>query len=386
MITGLGLLTPGLVRAQSTFTMLVNPAAPSVCSNGLGTTWVDINPINGATNSVLLTAPFSGSNWVLDGFAPNGLISGRSFMRVYFLPNASGNIQIPVTGQDTSTGFMRFGTARFAVTRTPPEGLLTALLSPEPAGLASPPPQDPPEPLDINWHPLFSWTDNLLESYEIELTEGPDVLESDIISETKIRFPDALEPNTEYSFSTRGFNQCGSATTDVVEFTTAQACFYVDQAIPDGTSMLLNSGTVTGNVAENLRVTLSIEHPRVSDLRVSLLRLDRAGVLIDQPGLPGSGCNRNGIEAVLRDDAPRSNETECAPEGPAVTGQLLPSQSLAAFEGVVATGGWTLVVEDLVGGQSGRLVEWCLSSGNAPGDTGFVVDLENQLFSDGFEG
>jgi subtilisin-like proprotein convertase family protein len=65
-----------------------------------------------------------------------------------------------------------------------------------------------------------------------------------------------------------------------------------------------------------------------------------------------------------------------------VNGQLRPNQSLSAFEGVPASGEWTLVVEDLVGGQAGRLVEWCLSSGNSPDDSPFVVD---GIMLDGFE-
>ena len=46
------------------------------------------------------------------------------------------------------------------------------------------------------------------------------------------------------------------------------------------------------------------------------------------------------------------------------------------------SGEWTLVVEDLAGGQAGRLYEWCLSSGNAPGDVGFQAD---GLMDNGFE-
>jgi subtilisin-like proprotein convertase family protein len=357
-----------------------------VCSNTVGSTWVDIAAMNGFTNAIFLDAPFSGSGWRLDGFVPNPITPfsvnpTRSWMRVYFFPNAAGPIQIPVTARDLTTNFTRFGTARFQVTLTPTPILLTRVLSPQPPGGQFPP--DPPPPIDIGWRPLLSWG-NIGLNYTASLRLGAAAtpLETKTTSNQSLRFDTVLDPITDYSLSVQGFNHCGSASTGTVQITTAQACFLVDQPIPDG-GMLISSNLVAGNVAEDLRVTLSIEHPRVSDLRVSLMRLDRSAILIDQPGLPGSGCNRGGLEAVLRDSAPRSNEFECANEGPAVNGQLRPSQSLSAFEGVPASGEWTLVVEDLVGGQTGRLYEWCLSSGNSPDDAPFMVD---GLFLNGFEG
>ncbi len=376
--------TVALAQTQ-TFSMLVNPATVQVCSNTVGSTWVDIAAMNGFTNSIFLQAAFSGPGWRLDGFVPNpitpfGVNPTRSWMRVYFFPNAAGPIQIPVTGRDLTTNFTRTGTARFQVTLTPTPMLLTRVLSPQPPGAQFPP--DPPPPTDIGWRPLLSWG-NIGLDYTASLRQGAAAtpLETKTTSSQSLRFATVLDPITDYSLSVQGFNHCGFASTGTVQITTAQACSLVDQPIPDG-GMLISSNVIAGNVAEDLRVTLSIEHPRVSDLRVSLMRLDRAAILIDQPGLPGNGCNRGGVETVLRDSAPRSNEFECASEGPAVNGQLRPSQSLSAFEGVPASGEWTLVVEDLVGGQTGRLYEWCLSSGNSPDDAPFMLD---GLFLNGFE-
>jgi hypothetical protein len=373
----------------ATFFMLVNPGAAQVCSNSVGSTWVDVAAMNGFTNPVFLESAFSGPNWTLDGFVPNPITPfsvnpTRSWMRVYFFPSASGTIQIPVTGRDLVSGYTRFGTARFNVTINPSSIASTQVLSPQPPGPASGgQPPDPPPPTDIGWRPLLTWTNVLIDNYTAGLAEpGEAPFETFTTTGQQHRFDTVLEPVTDYELSARGFNSCGNGGTGRVQITTAQACFLVDRPIPDG-GMLIASDVIAGNVAEDLRVTLSIEHDRVSDLRVSLMRLDRSAILIDQPGLPGNGCNRRGIEAVLRDNAPSPNEFECANEGPAVNGQLRPSQNLSAFEGVPASGEWTLVVEDLAGGQTGRLYEWCLSSGNSPDDTAFRVD---GLFLGGFEG
>lgn len=385
----MGLLAGGSALAQTpTFTMMVNPATVPVCSNQLGSTWVRLAGANNFSNSVFLQAfPVSGPNYRVDGFTinpvtPFGLNPVESWMRVLFFPNAAGPVNITIQGQELGVPnpITRTGIGRFFVTLTPTPFLQTRVLSPKPAGVNT---TTDPEPTDIGWHPLFSWA-NIGLDYTAILREGAVAtpLETKVTSNTSLRFDEVLEPDTDYTLSVQGFNHCGFASTGAVEITTAQACFLVDQPIPDGAGMLINSGLIAGNVAENLRVTLSIEHPRVSDLRVSLMRLDRSGILIDQPGLPGSGCNRAGLEAVLRDSAPRGAETECANEGPAVNGQLRPNQPLSAFEGVAASGEWTLVVEDLAGGQAGRLYEWCLSSGNAPGDVGFQAD---GLMDNGFE-
>jgi subtilisin-like proprotein convertase family protein len=335
-----------------------------------------------------LTAfPTNGPDYRVDGFVPNpitpfGNNPVTSWMRVLFFPGAAGPRNISVRGEELGVPnpIIRTGTARFFVTLTPTPLLLTRILSPQPPGAQNPP--NPPPPTDINWRPLLSWG-NIGLDYTASLRQGPSAtpLETKVTSNQSLRFDTVLEPSSDYNLSVQGFNNCGSASTGTVQITTAQACFYADRPIPDG-GMLIDTHVVGGNVAEDLRVTLSIEHPRASDLRVSLMRLDRAGILIDQPGLPGNGCNRGGLEAVLRDSAPRLAESECASEGPAVNGQLRPNQSLSAFEGVPASGEWTLVVEDLVGGQAGRLVEWCLSSGNSPDDSPFVVD---GIMLDGFE-
>lgn len=386
-LTPVCLLYGALAGAQTpTFSMLVNPNPEQVCSNTLASTWVDIGAMNGFTNPIFLESAFSGPGWILDGFVPNPITPfsvnpTRAWMRIYFFPNANGPIQIFVTGRDLVTNFSRFDTARFNVTMTPPETGLTRILAPQPPGTGQPP--NPPPPTDIGWRPLFEWGDVLLENYQVGLgLPAEEPFESMTVNTNRLRFDTVLEPSSEYELSARGFNHCGSLLTGRVQITTAQACFFVDRPIPDG-GMLISSDVIAGNIAEDLRVTLSIEHPRVSDLRVSLLRLDRSAILIDQPGLPGNGCNRGGLEAVLRDSAPRIAESQCATEGPAVNGQLRPNQNLSAFEGVPASGEWTLVVEDLAGGQAGRLMEWCLSSGNSPEDTPFRVD---GLLLDGFEG
>lgn len=205
----------------------------------------------------------------------------------------------------------------------------------------------------------------------------------------------ALLPDTNYEYRVHGRNQCGvseevGSTPRRVIFRTAQACFTNGGFIPDGGFAEFNAATLAnpGSSIVNLRVTTHIDHPRVSDLRISLSKISpdpRGPVVLLEPITTGGNCDARRIQAAFGAGgsfAPNS----CRVGEPALAGKLSPAQSLSAFEVAPATlnsGNWRLRVEDTVAnGQAGSLREWCLSADILLAPTAYV---EDNIWGNGFE-
>jgi hypothetical protein len=116
----------------------------------------------------------------------------------------------------------------------------------------------------------------------------------------------------------------------------------------------------------DLDVSVIINHTWVGDLQVDLTHIDTGTTrrLIDRPGTPPGnwGCSKDDIDAVLDDEGEHPVEDECAPGSPTISSPpaFTPNQSLDAFDGETMDGDWRITVRDLVGGNTGTLVEWCL--------------------------
>ena len=110
-----------------------------------------------------------------------------------------------------------------------------------------------------------------------------------------------------------------------------------------------------------VRVSLRIEHPRASELTVSLVSPEGVAVPIDaHRGGTGAdlgegerGCG--GQLAVFQDaDA----EPVAAAEAPFVDGPYRPEEPFSRLNGTEARGRWTLRIADDAGGQAGALLCW----------------------------
>ncbi len=361
------------------FNLSVIPPNTTACADNVAFVQIRLQAGGGFADAVFLDAPAMGGSHVVNGIFPNpltpvGVNPTSANMSVYFFPQAAGPINIPITGRQLPAGLSQTVNARFTLTPS-----LTAI-SPQVYT-----PQD--DQTDIGLHPRFSWESFPGADYSASLDDDffVPVLETQSTLVSEVRFDTALEPNSTYTFAVSADNGCSQSVSREVSATTAQACFFVDQAIPDNGTLVSTVG-IAGNIAENLRLTLGIDHPRTGDLKVTLSRLDRSAVVLDRPGFPttASGCNKPNVEVVLRDGESLNNETQCRSLGPALAGPMLPSQPMSAFEGVPATGDWVLKVEDMAPQHSGRLVEWCLSSGNQPDDQPFIQFTDAVLRS-GFE-
>ena len=110
---------------------------------------------------------------------------------------------------------------------------------------------------------------------------------------------------------------------------------------------------------------LDISHTWVGDLGVNLTGPGcMVSGIIDRPGAPAStfGCSGSDILVTLDDESGNGDvELGCDPAvTPAIAGNFQPTSPLSACDGAPVAGDWTLTVTDSVGGDSGRLNEWCL--------------------------
>ena len=114
----------------------------------------------------------------------------------------------------------------------------------------------------------------------------------------------------------------------------------------------------------DLDVSVRIEHPFVSDIRV-ILRHVPTGTqarLLDRIGRPpGAGCSGDDIDATLDDAAATDIDDECVLPGPiSIQGTFRPDQALARFNGEDMSGDWQLRVSDRSRNNVCTLVEWCM--------------------------
>jgi subtilisin-like proprotein convertase family protein/uncharacterized protein YvpB len=114
----------------------------------------------------------------------------------------------------------------------------------------------------------------------------------------------------------------------------------------------------------DVEIYLDVDHTWVGDLQISLsLNGTQAkALLIDRPGVPTSnyGCGLDNIRTILDDQASQPAENKCLSYPAAVAGIYQPSNSLAVFQGSLASGTWSLNINDNSSSDTGQLNNWCL--------------------------
>jgi subtilisin-like proprotein convertase family protein len=159
---------------------------------------------------------------------------------------------------------------------------------------------------------------------------------------------------------TGGALDCGNDCT----FDTAQCsndviaiCSTPGSSIDSGNPTTTDTITVPnmGNIAD-VDVFLDITHTYDGDLDISL-SADGLGVSND---LVQDQCGTSeDVWAVFNDEGSAAPADNCdEPYG--IEGNLTPLTALSAYDGMEASGEWTLSVTDDAGGDSGTLNEWCL--------------------------
>jgi subtilisin-like proprotein convertase family protein len=107
---------------------------------------------------------------------------------------------------------------------------------------------------------------------------------------------------------------------------------------------------VTGGLTiGDLNVLLNISHTYIQDFKVKLTGPTSIGspviTLLDQP------CGDNDDVNCTMDDS--GIAVDCTTSVPALTGSVIPSQTLTALNGLIADGIWTLTVDDPYNGDGG---------------------------------
>ncbi|GMU66161.1 MAG: hypothetical protein AMXMBFR36_24350 [Acidobacteriota bacterium] len=132
----------------------------------------------------------------------------------------------------------------------------------------------------------------------------------------------------------------------------------------------------------DLDVLIQATHTWVGDLAFTLTHVDTGTsvTLIDRPGVPATanGCPGDDVDVTVDDEgADPAIEIQCS-NLPAITGSAQGGDPtgavLAAVDGELFAGDWTLTVADHVGADIGTLDFWCLQA-----------TVDTMPFLDGFE-
>lgn len=111
-----------------------------------------------------------------------------------------------------------------------------------------------------------------------------------------------------------------------------------------------------GTIAD-VDVFIDIPHTYVTDLQIQLTA-DALGVSSDV--LDQECGSANDLFATFNDEGSNGAGAVCV-QPIAIEGNLLPEQPLSAFDGLSATGDWTLSITDVfAGADDGTLDEWCV--------------------------
>jgi hypothetical protein len=117
-----------------------------------------------------------------------------------------------------------------------------------------------------------------------------------------------------------------------------------------------------GRTVADVDVRLKVAHEWVGDLVVELRHGATVRKLVDRVGVPATefGCDQDDIDATLDDEGSGLVEDGCTYWKPSVAGNLIPNESLSAFDGQDMGGNWSLRAADMEGQYQGKLVEWCV--------------------------
>jgi subtilisin-like proprotein convertase family protein len=111
----------------------------------------------------------------------------------------------------------------------------------------------------------------------------------------------------------------------------------------------------------DLNVFIDMSHAYTGDISIILTSPSGTSVtIVDDPGKPAStwGCSNDDFLVTLDDEGTGSVEDACT-SPPAISGVLIPNNSLSAFDGESSQGTWTLQVNDsYTQSDTGRLNTW----------------------------
>jgi Proprotein convertase P-domain./FG-GAP repeat. len=135
----------------------------------------------------------------------------------------------------------------------------------------------------------------------------------------------------------------------------------INHQINDATGSLVSTLMIPDNAdftLADLNVSLSITHPRDSDLTAQLIGPDGTTITLFA-NVGGSGAN---FTNTIFDDTAQQNIGTTTTTAAPFSQRLQPAQSLAHFKGKALHGTWKLVLSDSLAGQTGVLNAWSLTA------------------------
>lgn len=151
-------------------------------------------------------------------------------------------------------------------------------------------------------------------------------------------------------------------------------CGYFDspRTIIDGASNDFYLNFPDTGIVHKITVSLSIDHPYVSQLNISLRHVESgfACPLFQMP----TDCSGDDIDVLFDDDSPWKPGDFCGDPSvdPVVSGWVHPTGQLLVFKGANAAGDWVLTINDTAAGEVGYLTGVCVNLtllGEAPTPT-----------------
>lgn len=152
--------------------------------------------------------------------------------------------------------------------------------------------------------------------------------------------------------------------------------------IPDPVSFTATASPISNTIAvadtdtiAGVTVQLTINHPLIGDLGITLTHGATTVQLLDRPGVPsvssfGNGANLN-FSAPINFSDTATTPAESAGNGCSGTSTIgfstcpgdtfVPQQPLSAFVGQSVAGNWTLSITDYAHDDAGNFVNWTLN-------------------------
>lgn len=205
------------------------------------------------------------------------------------------------------------------------------------------------------------------ESYQLQVSSSPTFATTilnvtDIIGNSYI--VSNLAQQTNYYWRVSPSNRCGAgvlSNATVNNFQTGVlSCGNEFSATNFSNASIASTANATASVPivvtggltiGDLNVALNISHTYIQDFKVKLTGPASIGspviILLDQP------CGDNDNVNCTMDDSGLA--VACGTTVPALTGSVIPSQTLTALNGLIADGTWTLTVDDPYNGDGGTI-------------------------------
>ncbi|MCB8921337.1 MAG: carboxypeptidase regulatory-like domain-containing protein [Ardenticatenaceae bacterium] len=217
--------------------------------------------------------------------------------------------------------------------------------------------------VDVSLVPTFEWSGVAqAQSYYLEVATDmafTNVVYSATVNGTSHDMTGTnLDPEETYYWRVTASNICGDGTTSAVySFTTVLLfCDYPGAAIDDNSTTSVSLTSSRNDAIADLNVYVNITHTYIGDLDITLTHEATGAQVILLPS--SFSCSGDDIDASFDDEA--GTAITCGASVPALSGSVIPSESLAAFDFDLLAGTWRLDVHDGAGGDTGTVNQWCL--------------------------